>query len=300
MFYNNTTDTKERLKSISHHFLGSDGHDTVSKSNVNNTNVNKNNANKSNVDKGRENREVHSSRRVNFLPVLLESGEQDAFVFGLNSYLNDASNMTVVVNVDSALKASLPVENKSDLELTKRVTDNRKRIYKHVSEMEVEPELCLLPFVSSDIRVLQDNDFLLAVVPASLKGVRNVFHKIEKATADLNDVSIGIVTLNANSLRMSQLCYDVIENSIESFLGFKSVMLGHLLADNAIDLTKGRIINFPDDVDQLNSAPIELDDISFHIHTHLSTYITHNGSVNNLNPNSQQDPEDGNIRTLTA
>ena len=261
-------DSKDRLKDISHHFLGSSGKGTGGG--------------------------ADDSKPVVFLPVLLESDEQDAFVYGLHNYLNTQARSSVVINVDSAFKEGLPVDNKIDLELTKKLEINRKKIFNHLKNLDVEPDLCLLPFVSSKISLIRDNDFLLVVVPASLKGVRKIFHNIEEVCGGLNNVTIGVVVTYANSLQMSQLCYDVIANSLENFLNIKSVLLGHLLSDTAVDLAKERVIKFSDDVDKINSAPIELDDITENIWDTLTIFVNQGKSINNLNPavNASDDSSD--------
>ena len=251
-------DSKDRLKDISHHFLGGSVEG--------------------------DSNGVEDVKPVVFLPVLLESDEQDAFVYGINSFLNTRTRSSLVINVDSAFKEGLPVDNKLDLELTKKQEINRKRIFNHLKSLDDTPDLCLLPFVSSKISLLRDNDFLLVVVPASLKGVRKIFRSIEELCSGLNNMTVGVVVTYANSLQMSQLCYDVIANSLENFLDVKPVLLGHLLSDTAIDLAKGSVIKFSDDVDKIDSAPIELDDITENIWHELTVFVSQDQSINNLNP----------------
>ena len=248
----NKTGSKERLEEISHHFFS------------------------------HSEKTVTAVRPVTYIPILLESEKQDAFVFAMNNHFSLNNHSSAVVNVDSALRESLPLEKKSDLELTCEAKTNRLRIIEHLKELNVKPELCLLPFVSHEVSILSDGDFLLTVVPASLTGVRRVFNRLEKVCQGMKDLKIGIVVVDANSLQMSQLCYDVMENSIDSFLGLKSVVLGHLLSDTAVDLAKGRIIQFPDEIDKLGSAPIELEDIAENVLNKLSKLVAQRPAMNIL------------------
>ncbi len=249
---NNKSGSKERLEKISHHFFS------------------------------HSKEAVKGARPATYIPILLESEKQDAFVFAMNNHFSLKNHLSAVVNVDSALRESLPLEKKSVLELTCEAETNRSRIIEHLKELNVSPELCLLPFVSHEVSILSDGDFLLTVVPASLTGVRRVFHRLEKVCQGMKGLKIGIVVVDANSLQMSQLCYDVMENSIDSFLGLKSVVLGHLLSNTAVDLAKGRFIQFPDEIDKLGSAPIELEDIADNILNKLSKLVAQRPAMNIL------------------
>jgi len=270
--------SKERLKDLDHHFF----------SNI-----------ETSAEIGGETsaeRKVEGAKPITFLPVLLESYRQDSYVFGINDYFNAKLKLCAVVNVDNALREHLPAavilpeRRNPDIELTNKTDINRLQIVKYLNRIALNPKICLLPFASHQISLINDGDFLLVIVPASLAGVRRVFQNLEMICANMKSVVIGVVVVDANSMKLSQLCYDVINNSIASFLGLQSMVLGHLLSETAIDLNRARAIQFSEETNKLNSAPIELEDIANNVLENFIKLLTQNRTMNVLSQMS--DPND--------
>jgi len=310
----NGNNSRNRLNDISHHFFGDSSESSPSaphSSKSSNSPVASKDANdESNYSTRKAARQAKRIRRaarpITFLPVLLASQNQDSCVFGINDTFNAKLKSCLVVNVDSALNKNLPVDlslsgsyldlgspsdnegastraNNQAVDKTNQTNNNRIKIINHLSELELKPDICLLPFVSHKLSLVNEGDFLLVVVPASFAGVRSLFHSLEKICDNMNSMHIGVIVIDACSMQMSQLCYDVIANSIRSFLGLKSMILGHLLSESAIDLNTNRAIQFADESNTLtNSAPIELEDIADKVWDVFIKLLSDNRSMNIL------------------
>ncbi len=279
-YIKNSSNAKERLKDISQHFFS----DSATANYMASYSVWQ--ATRHAKRKG------GGTAPITFLPVLLEPRYQDFCVFGINNYFNAELKLCRVVNVDSTVRESLSIdlpvelfiEEQPEFELTNETNINRLKIVNHLNGLELKQEICLLPFASPKLSLVNDGDFLLIIVPASLAGVRSIFHRLELICENMTDLLIGVVVVGANSMQMSQLCYDVIENSITSFLDHTSIALGHLLSESAVDLNKDRAIQFSGETNTLNSAPIELEDIADRVWDTFFKLLTRNRSMNMSTP----------------
>jgi len=263
-------ESKERLKDISHHFFGS--------------------AAASDTENG-----VQGIRPMTFLPVLLASDKQASCLFSISDYFNTKNKLCAVVNVDRTLPDSFALTPSFELPLTNKTDANRAQIGQYLKGIDLSPEICLLPYASHKIALINDGDFLLVIVPASLSGVRHVFHELESVCSSLENVVVGVIVTDAKSMQMSQLCYDVMANSISSFLGLKSVVLGHLLSDTAVDFKKERLIQFSNEADYINSAPIEPEDIAKNVWATFTNLLVENRTMNILSQGLSEDDIEQNM-----